>query len=310
MHIRRLKSTRFRAMSDYLPLVLITLSVLFGGFFFGTFGKFVYWVAFGAFLFYASDKLPPDDWVLLTLWVVVGNLFFLVWGGEKKPSTERKEQSNTTTMGHKKLGGAKKPRMLTCLEPIFEGRANFRAIKKSVFTIRSTAGLGSGFFVAPGGWALTNQHVVGNDEYFEITINEGGELVTRDGKCVYSSQTPDIALVKIDMDAEPLRLNFGIPQEGDPIRVIGTPLDEDKEGTVTSGIVSAIRETEAHGTLIQSDASVHPGNSGGPMIDEYGNVIGITVLGYQGGGINYFIPIKEAMAGIKCKVVKAVDRIG
>lgn len=286
----------------YLPLGGATLLALVLGV---IVNKFLSWVIFGIFLWkFYPDKLPPDnDLGLIVLWASVGLFFFFFWEEENKHERIKKKW-------HKKLGSVKQPAILTCLEPVYGGRASIKTIKKSVFTIKTAFGHGSGFCIAHGGWALTNQHVVGDNEYFEVIINKGGKLLSRAGKCVYAMEKPDIALVKIDADMEPLRLNFDIPEEGDSIRVIGTPLDEDKEGTVTGGVISAVRETEEHGKLIQSDASVHPGNSGGPMIDEYGNVIGVTVLKHQEGGINYFIPIQAAMSGIKHKVVISVERIG
>ena len=84
--------------------------------------------------------------------------------------------------------------------------------------------------------------------------------------------------------------------------MVGSPLDESLSSTLTKGIVSAIRE-ENKLKLIQSDVNVRPGNSGGPMINKDGEVIGITVSGIvingQSQGLNFFIPIADAFKVLK-----------
>ncbi len=267
-------------------------------------GRFLAWTVLGVVLWNFSSKIPPENgWWHVALWVMVGIFFLFAFNTE----LQREEKAEK---GKKALGGVKKPPALTVLSPDFNSMANIKAAKESCFTINTALGHGSGFLITVDGWALTNRHVVENDEYFEATFTKNGKETVRAGKRLITYEKPDIAIVKIDIaEGKPLRLNFELPEEGDDIFVIGTPLDEEYRDTVTKGVVSAIRETDKDGALIQSDASVHPGNSGGPMLDTHGNVVAVTVSKHQEGGINFFIPVKEALAAIKTKQVKAVDKI-
>ncbi|MCH9050748.1 MAG: trypsin-like peptidase domain-containing protein [Proteobacteria bacterium] len=94
--------------------------------------------------------------------------------------------------------------------------------------------------------------------------------------------------------------------------VIGTPIKAGLRSTVTSGVVSAIRIEPRSGlSFIQSDAAVSPGNSGGPLLDENGNVIGISVIkiiGNSSEGLNLFIPIDEALEALNLKPKPASSR--
>lgn len=289
----------WKVFVSFLPLVALTVGVWAVS---AITGRILAWIAFGAILLFVyPETRPPDNrWWLLVLWLATGVAFFFGWIAEE-------EREGNLKKWRKKLGHVKKPAHINCLEPTFAASADIKAAKRSVFTIKTQSGHGSGFFISRDGWALTNHHVVENDEYFEATIIKNGKPAIRTGKRVHSTENPDIALVKIDADGgDQLRLNFDIPKEGDEVFVIGTPLEADfLDGTVTKGVVSAIRETKDAGTLIQSDASVHPGNSGGPLLDAHGNVIGVTVMKRDEGGINFFIPIKSALANIR--VAKASD---
>ncbi len=106
----------------------------------------------------------------------------------------------------------------------------------------------------------------------------------------------------------PLRLDW--PKVGETIYAIGVPKDyKAYRNTVTKGIVSAHRNYKRHGALrlnfIQGDVEVHPGSSGGPLVDEHGNLVGLTVEGHTVGNakthspvgivLNPFIPIHEAL---------------
>jgi S1-C subfamily serine protease len=85
---------------------------------------------------------------------------------------------------------------------------------------------------------------------------------------------------------------------GSEVYAIGSPLKEELSGTVTKGIISGYREIVGL-KWIQSDVPISPGNSGGPLVDSKGRIVGISTAGYQYGGsqvgINLFIPIEEAL---------------
>lgn len=170
-----------------------------------------------------------------------------------------------------------------------------------VATILRGKGHGSGFFIADD-LLLTNEHVVGGSNVVIVKLVTGRELV---GQIVATSAGRDVALVRTEPSGlGGLAVNTSEPTIGSQVFVIGSPMDPDLESTVSAGIISAFR-TEDDLRYIQSDVNVLPGNSGGPMFDDKGNVIAITVIGMfgRGSGLNLFIPIKEALAALNIQVV-------
>ncbi len=158
-------------------------------------------------------------------------------------------------------------------------------------------GVGSGFIISTDGYLLTNHHVVEGADEIYVTLPDKREYK---GKLVGSDQRTDVALVKIE--AQNLQmLKIGASQAlrvGDWVLAIGSPFGLDS--TVTAGIVSALgRETGDYLPFIQTDVAVNPGNSGGPLINMAGEVVGINSQIYSrtGGfmGISFAIPIDEAM---------------
>ncbi|MGV8898150.1 MAG: DegQ family serine endoprotease [Burkholderiaceae bacterium] len=158
-------------------------------------------------------------------------------------------------------------------------------------------GVGSGFILSADGYVMTNAHVVeGADEVY-VKLTDKREFKA---KIVGFDKRTDVALVKIEGSNLP-RLTIG---DSDKIRVgewviaIGSPFDLDN--TVTAGIISAkARDTGDYLPLIQTDVAVNPGNSGGPLINMRGEVIGINsqIYSRSGGymGISFAVPIGEAM---------------
>ncbi|MDO4904984.1 MAG: DegQ family serine endoprotease [Lautropia sp.] len=158
-------------------------------------------------------------------------------------------------------------------------------------------GLGSGFIISQDGYLLTNHHVVDGADEIYVTLTDKREFK---GKLIGSDKNTDVALIKIDAQQLPV-LAIGDPNQvrvGEWVLAIGSPFG--LENTVTAGIVSAkARETGDYLPFIQTDVAVNPGNSGGPLIDMNGRVIGINSQIYSrtGGfmGISFAIPIDEAM---------------
>lgn len=177
------------------------------------------------------------------------------------------------------------------------------AIKKTSATIRTSSGHGSGFVISSNGYVLTNYHVVGKSRQV---------LVIVDGKEIYASVAlsdpdRDVALLKLITDNHVPFLNLDRKEAGlgEPIYVVGTPLDEKLDFSISRGIVSADRILDGK-RFYQTDAAVNPGNSGGPVFNEHGNVIGITVAGHftrDGGSqnINYIIPIADALDSLNIR---------
>ena len=172
-------------------------------------------------------------------------------------------------------------------------------------TTREAQSLGSGFIVSADGYVVTNNHVVSPDQRAEleevtVTMPDGteypAELVGRDPQS-------DLAVLKVSRSEPFPFVNFGDSSQarvGDWVIAIGNPFG--LGGTVTSGIVSAVlRNTGAGGAYdryIQTDASINRGNSGGPLFDMQGNVIGINnaIFSPSGGsvGIGFAIPAETA----------------
>jgi len=169
---------------------------------------------------------------------------------------------------------------------------------------RQGASLGSGFIISADGYVVTNNHVIApgargaSVDEITVTLPDRKEYVA---KVVGRDPTSDLALLKINATGLPF-VKFGDSTRarvGDWVVAIGNPFG--LGGTVTAGIVSAVHRVTGAGTdrFIQTDASINQGNSGGPMFDLNGNVIGINsqILGSQGGGnigIGFAIPAEDA----------------
>lgn len=159
--------------------------------------------------------------------------------------------------------------------------------------------LGSGFIISADGYILTNAHVVAGADKITVKLSNQQEY---QAKVIGQDKRTDIALIKIDAKNLPVALigNSQNIQVGEWVLAIGEPFGLDY--TATHGIVSAIGRDlpdESYVPFIQTDAPVNPGNSGGPLIDANGKVIGINSQIYtkSGGymGISFAIPINVAM---------------
>ena len=158
-------------------------------------------------------------------------------------------------------------------------------------------GVGSGFIISADGFLLTNHHVVDGADEIYVTLTDKREFR---GRLIGSDRRTDVALVKIESANLPsLRIgDVGKLRVGEWVVAIGSPFGLDN--TVTAGIVSAKgRDTGDYLPFIQTDVAVNPGNSGGPLLNMRGEVIGINSQIYSrtGGfmGISFAIPIDEAM---------------
>ena len=165
-------------------------------------------------------------------------------------------------------------------------------------TIQQQQGQGSGFITRSDGVILTNAHVVEGASDVTVTLPDGRSY---SGKVLGTDPLTDVGVVKVVASKLP------VAPLGDSARVrpgewaiaIGNPLGLDN--TVTAGIISAIQRTNAVGEgqrvpYIQTDAAVNPGNSGGPLINDRGQVIGINTAIRQapGAGLSFAIPINVA----------------
>jgi putative serine protease PepD len=190
-------------------------------------------------------------------------------------------------------------------------RAPCRPWSRSSLRATTQSGSGSGFVVRPNGYILTNNHVVDlvSDGGTLTVVFSDGDRAT--GTVVGTNSSYDLAVVKVDRRGLPTVAlgDSDDVQVGDTAIAIGAPLGLD--GTVTSGIISAIDrpvtagESEsdlAYINAIQTDAAINPGNSGGPLLDGAGNVVGVNsaiaslAVGGEAGniGLGFAIPINSA----------------
>lgn len=157
-------------------------------------------------------------------------------------------------------------------------------------------GLGSGFIVTTDGYVVTNHHVVSQAEDIEVILEDGEKY---EAKIVGKDPKTDLAVLKINTDQELEAVNFGNSKDvkiGDWVIAIGNPFGLGY--TVTAGIVSATGRSLGFGAyddFIQTDASLNPGNSGGPLFNLNGEVIGVNTAIIAGGqGLGFSIPIDLA----------------
>ncbi|PAT39770.1 serine peptidase [Vandammella animalimorsus] len=158
-------------------------------------------------------------------------------------------------------------------------------------------GVGSGFIISGDGYILTNHHVVEGSEDVIVTLTDQREFKA---KVIGSDERTDVALIKIDAHNLPTVRIGNVEQlkVGEWVMAIGSPFG--LENSVTAGIVSAKqRDTGSYLPFIQTDVAVNPGNSGGPLLNMRGEVVGINsqIYSRSGGfmGISFAIPIDEAM---------------
>ncbi|MES2721677.1 MAG: trypsin-like peptidase domain-containing protein [Pseudomonadota bacterium] len=166
----------------------------------------------------------------------------------------------------------------------------------SVVAVLAGGGHGTGFLVSSDGYVITNEHVVGKETKVRIRWSDGFES---DGEVIRTHKARDVALIRTNPHGrQPLSLHRGAATPGSTVFAVGTPLDLKFQSTVTKGIVSANRIFDGF-SFIQSDVAVAHGNSGGPLLNEKGAVVGITDWGHREDGepatLNFFIPIGDAL---------------
>ena len=169
------------------------------------------------------------------------------------------------------------------------------------------ASIGTGVIMTADGYIITNAHVISGGKDCWIALDTG---YTYDAKLVGYSEERDLAVLKAVDAADLPAASFGdsdLCRVGDTVYAIGNPLGVELRGTLTDGIISAInRDVQVDGrvmTLLQTTAALNNGNSGGPLINEYGQVIGINTLKMSGNGsemeatvegLGFAVPISDA----------------
>lgn len=165
-----------------------------------------------------------------------------------------------------------------------------------VVSIITNKGLGSGAIYSDDGYIVTNYHVVSSTSSIDIMLRDG---TTQSASLIGADTTNDIALLKVSGNY--YALTFGNSNDisvGEAVVALGNP--GGLSFTVTEGIISAVGRNVGSGVgLIQTDVAVNPGNSGGPLINRNGEVVGIVnakVAGYE--GLGFAIPSNQIVASV------------
>jgi S1-C subfamily serine protease len=176
---------------------------------------------------------------------------------------------------------------------------NQARLRAAVVTLETAQGSGSGFYIDRQGYLLTNFHVVSGAKFVKVKMLNGDRMVA---EVVKVNEREDVALLKsLPVELEPLAVRPDTLDVGEEVFAIGTPLGV-LDSTMTRGVLSADRVTQGV-RVLQSDAAVTFGSSGGPLLDGEGRVIGITKGGMRGaGGFNFFIPVDVALKALDVAV--------
>ena len=170
--------------------------------------------------------------------------------------------------------------------PALTAQEIYKLVNPAVVTVSveledGMGSVGTGVIFTEDGYLLTNHHVVAGGSKCYVMLESG---YSYEAKYVAGDAGQDLAILKIDQTGLPAA-EFGdsdLLTVGDPVYAIGNPLGFELRGTLTDGIVSAmdrdVQVNEGTMTLIQTNAALNEGNSGGPLINQYGQVVGINVI--------------------------------
>ncbi len=187
------------------------------------------------------------------------------------------------------------------VSPSIVGISNMSYSPNSFLNINTLQSTGSGIIISEKGYIVTNNHVISNANKLKVTLSSGDEL---DAKLIGTDPTTDMAVIKVDPSGIELKAaavgNSSTLQVGDEVLAIGNPLGLTLAGSVTHGIVSALnRKLTVDGStynLIQTDAAINSGNSGGALVNKRGEVIGINSVKISSDGVEglgFAIPIDD-----------------
>ena len=165
-----------------------------------------------------------------------------------------------------------------------------------------TEGVGSGVIFRKDGYIVTNNHVISGAKELIVSLADGRSLK---GKLIGADEMTDIAVVKVDADDLPTA-TFGDSDDvvvGEPAIAIGNPMGLEFQGSVTVGVISALNRTleisDKRVKLLQTDAAISPGNSGGALVNADGAIIGINSAKLAASGVEgmgFAIPINTVQA--------------
>jgi S1-C subfamily serine protease len=243
--------------------------------------------------------LAPLAMVLavLLLGVVVIQTFLIMDLGDKYDSLRSEQKAQRTASEEQARGLEDRTKELERRAGnTIDTQAVATKVLPSVFRVSSPAGIGTGFGFAKqppegGTYVVTNYHVIDRvwtSGQRQVTLEQQNRRFT--AQIVKVDEGVDLALLLVTDKFPALEPAPEPAKPGLPLVVVGSPLG--LEDTVTSGVVSALRSTAA-GQLIQFDAPVNPGNSGGPAVNAQGQVVGVVTLKLNNAeGISLAIPVQ------------------
>ena len=217
--------------------------------------------------------------------------------GQRELTAEERAWNAAARMADTRTDPAKVDRAVPLSEPVVTPAGSLEemvdAAMPAIVLVETTSGRGSAFYVAHD-TLITNVHVVQQDQYVTLRRMNGSSVTAR-----VQTRAPnfDIAILKV-AQASPSQPYLAMAtsnalRPGQEVVVIGSALGT-LQNSVSRGIVSGLRNA-AGVTLIQSDAAANPGNSGGPMLDRNGRVVGILTMGYrEREGLNFAVSIDHA----------------
>ena len=195
-----------------------------------------------------------------------------------------------------------------------EQRAIFEDVAPAVVFLTHGEGLGSGFFVSSQGDILTNAHVVEGYDDVEVVLHDGRH---KRGVVVERYEPMDLAIVTIDVDDSPVveLAPMDRVQVGDWVASVGHGAGA--VWSFTIGIISNIYPDGDERPVFQTQIPLNPGNSGGPIVDRRGRVLGVVTAGIVGAeNLNFAVPVEQAIFHLEelatrchCLVVEAPDHI-
>lgn len=214
------------------------------------------------------------------------------WGDNYYWDTEEPENTAITIPSYPTGGEARLSLSSAGELPVLTPQQVYDRVTPSVVAVlgreeaySSMVSVGTGVIFSPDGYILTNCHVIAGCSNCTVLVTDIHGVDARyDAKVVGYDEDADLAVLKVEAEGLPAA-EFGVSDDlrvGDPVYAIGNPLGVELRNTLTDGIVSAInRDVNVDGvtmTLLQTSAALNSGNSGGPLINQYGQVIGINTI--------------------------------
>ena len=276
-------------LKRFVPITIIVASTFVAGVLFAT---------LGANLFNQGDHMGSD---------LQASVPSIIRGAELSPQYSIEEAFiNVTAMVNPsvvQITSLQEPTAPPAMRFFFDdgSRRRFAPEDESKRRFAPQQGLGSGVIIRSDGYIVTNNHVVADASKLHVMLHDGSveraEVVGTDG-------TSDLALIKIHQD-DLSSIPLGVTEEirvGQWVLAFGSPLSRALDNSVTAGIVSALNRTSAqlsnlnpHSSFIQTDAAINRGNSGGPLVNLKGQLIGINtaILSPTGlsSGVGFAIPV-------------------